>query len=68
MLGTPSKKSKKDIHEMNINNTDYKFPINKCFTWRQVLGAFNNIDDQFLDLISKLLEYSPSRIISAFEA
>ncbi len=65
MLGTPSKK---DIHEMNPNYTDYKFPIIKCFTWRQVLGTYGNIDDQFLDLISKLLVYSPSKRISAFEA
>ena len=65
MLGTPSKK---EILEMNPNYTEYKFPIIKCFTWRQILGQFKNIDDMYIDLITKLLTYSPTKRYTPFEA
>lgn len=65
MLGTPSKK---EIQAMNPDYTDYKFPIIKCFTWRQILGSFSNIDNLYLDLISKILTYDPVKRLTPFEA
>lgn len=65
MLGTPSKK---DIIAMNSEYNDYKFPVIKCFTWKQILGKYSNVDHNFLDLISKIMVYNPQNRYSAFEA
>lgn len=65
MLGTPSKK---EIYEMNPNYVEYKFPIIKCFTWKQILKQYTNINELFIDLIKKLLTYSPIKRLTAYEA
>lgn len=65
MCGTPSKK---DIKAMNPDYKEYKFPLIKCFTWKKILSNFSNVDDLFIDLLTKLFVYNPNTRLNAFEA
>ncbi|KAI9148867.1 LOW QUALITY PROTEIN: Glycogen synthase kinase 1 [Paramyrothecium foliicola] len=51
--GTPSREQ---IRAMNPNYQDHKFPQIKPYPWAKV---FSGADDNALDLISQLLEYTP---------
>lgn len=64
ILGTPSKKQ---IAKMNSSYTHYKFPVVKCYTWKEVFKN-KNAPEEFIDLLSKLLVYEPSQRLSPLEA
>ena len=63
ILGTPSKQ---DILEMNPEYNKYKFPIVKCFTYKEIFKDFD--EPLFFNLLSKMLIYSPKNRISPLEA
>ena len=65
MLGTPSRK---DIKAMYPEYREYKFPLIKCFTWKQIVGHLPNVDEQFIDLLNCLFVYNPKTRLTAFEA
>ncbi|TPX71143.1 hypothetical protein SpCBS45565_g01206 [Spizellomyces sp. 'palustris'] len=64
VLGTPTREQ---IKSMNRNYTEYKFPQIKAATWPKV---FKNkpTTPESLDLIGKLLEYTPPNRLTAVEA
>lgn len=64
ILGTPSKS---DIKEMNIDYNQYKFPLIKCFTWKNILSEYKIVDSLFIDLISNIFVYNPNKRYTAFE-
>ena len=64
ILGTPTRE---EIHAMNPNYTEFKFPFIKPSPWHKVFGAKRPPADA-LDLISGLLVYDPTRRLSALEA
>ena len=64
-LGTPSKK---DIYGMNPNYKEYKFPLIKCFTWKKIFSSYNNVDENYIDLLNKLFVYNPNERLNPFEA
>ena len=53
LLGTPSKE---EMHQMNPNYKEYKFPFVKSNPWKKV---FVGIDDQAIEFLSRLLRYAP---------
>jgi serine/threonine protein kinase len=53
VLGTPTKEQ---IQAMNQNYTDFRFPQIKGHSWTKV---FRNRPPEAIDLISKLLQYTP---------
>ncbi|XP_038065735.1 glycogen synthase kinase-3 beta-like isoform X2 [Patiria miniata] len=63
VLGTPSRDQ---IHEMNPNYTEFKFPQIKPHPWNKVFRPRTPSDA--IDLCSKLLEYTPSSRISPLDA
>lgn len=64
ILGTPSKE---EIKEMNIEYNQFKFPLIKCFTWKNVLSEYKLVDDKFIDLISNIFVYDPNKRFTAFQ-
>ena len=54
VLGTPTRE---EIHSMNPNNTEFKFPQIKAHPWSKVFHK--RLKDEALDMISHLLVYSP---------
>ncbi len=56
ILGTPSKIQ---IYEMNPKYKEFKFPSIKQFPWIKFFKG-KNVDDEYIDLISKLLVYEPN--------
>ncbi|KAI8803137.1 kinase-like domain-containing protein [Cladochytrium replicatum] len=64
VLGTPTREQ---IKAMNQNYTEYKFPQIKPCSWSKV---FRNraTTPESIDLISKLLEYTPTARLTAVEA
>ena len=54
VLGTPTRE---EIHSMNPNYTEFKFPQIKAHPWSKVFHK--RLKDEALDLISHLLVYSP---------
>jgi glycogen synthase kinase 3 beta len=56
ILGTPSKTQ---IYEMNPEYNEFRFPSIKAYPWQKV---FKNrvVNEEYLDLVSKLLVYEPN--------
>ena len=52
---------------MNPNYTEYKFPQVKSSTWQKVFRSRLTTVDA-LDLLNKLIEYTPTTRITAMEA
>jgi glycogen synthase kinase 3 beta len=64
VLGTPTREQ---IKSMNPNYTEYKFPQIKASAWSRV---FRNrpTTPQSLDLLTKMLDYTPSLRPTAWES
>ncbi|KAL9088276.1 MAG: hypothetical protein Q9159_003188 [Coniocarpon cinnabarinum] len=62
VLGTPTRDQ---IRTMNPNYMEHKFPQIKPHPFNKV---FKRADNNAIDLISKLLEYTPTQRLSAIEA
>lgn len=70
-MGTPTKSQVIDMNpEYDLN--DYKFPKIKRKEWSKVtlffIQIFPNCDQLLLDLISKVMIYSPNQRLNAMEA
>ncbi|RWS30359.1 glycogen synthase kinase-3 beta-like isoform X1, partial [Leptotrombidium deliense] len=63
VIGTPSKEQ---IREMNRNYTEFKFPQIKAHPWQKVFRARTSAEA--IDLVSRLLEYTPSARITPLQA
>ncbi|XP_033641048.1 glycogen synthase kinase-3 beta-like isoform X2 [Asterias rubens] len=63
VLGTPTRDQ---IHEMNPNYTEFKFPQIKPHPWNKVFRPRTPSDA--IELCSKLLEYTPSSRVSPLDA
>lgn len=63
VLGTPTKE---EIHSMNPNYTQFKFPLIKAHPWTRVFNK--RMPPDAVDLVSKLLQYSPNLRFGATEA
>lgn len=63
ILGTPTREQ---IRAMNPNYTEFKFPAIKAHPWQKVFR--NRATPESLDLISRLLEYTPTFRFTAIEA
>lgn len=62
VLGTPTKE---EIMAMNRNYTEFKFPQIKSLSWLKVFR--HNTTPDAIDLVSKMLQYSPAKRITPFE-
>lgn len=63
VLGTPTKEQ---IREMNRNYTEFRFPQIKAHPWQKVFRA--RTSPEAIDLVSRLLEYTPSSRITPLQA
>lgn len=63
VLGTPTKEQ---IREMNRNYTEFRFPQIKAHPWQKVFRA--RTSPEAIDLVSRLLEYTPSARITPLQA
>jgi len=63
VLGTPTREQ---IKEMNPNYTEFKFPQIKSHPWPKVFRA--RTSPEAIDLVSRLLEYTPSSRITPLQA
>ncbi|XP_049769092.1 glycogen synthase kinase-3 beta isoform X1 [Schistocerca cancellata] len=63
VLGTPTREQ---IREMNPNYTEFKFPQIKSHPWQKVFRA--RTPPEAIDLVSRLLEYTPSSRTSPLQA
>uniref|UniRef100_A0A0K2UGT8 Protein kinase shaggylike [Nasonia vitripennis] n=1 Tax=Lepeophtheirus salmonis TaxID=72036 RepID=A0A0K2UGT8_LEPSM len=63
VLGTPTREQ---IKEMNPNYTEFKFPQIKAHPWQKVFRA--RTSPEAIDLVSRLLEYTPSARILSLQA
>ena len=63
VLGTPTRE---EIHDMNPNYTEFKFPQIKAHPWSKVFHK--RLSPDALDLISHLLVYSPEARFTGLEA
>lgn len=64
ILGTPNKQQ---ILEMNPEYNEFKFPIIKAYPWTKLFKN-KNINDDFIDFISRLLCYEPNNRIKPLKA
>lgn len=64
VLGTPSKE---EIYQMNPESKEYKFPQIKSYPWEKVFKN-RTVSDTYIDLIKKLLVYSPSLRLTPLKA
>jgi serine/threonine protein kinase len=64
VIGTPSKT---DIKKMNPNYILYKFPIIRSFTLSEIFKEYN-MEENFLDLLRKILVYDPLERIKPLNA
>ena len=64
ILGTPSKNQ---ILIMNPEYTEFKFPLIKPYSWNKLFKN-RNVDEEFIDLISKLLVYEPNIRLTPMQA
>lgn len=62
VLGTPTRE---EIQAMNPTYTEYKFPQIKGSPWAKV---FRSRQPEAIDLVSKLLQYTPTSRLKPFEA
>ncbi|KAL3814867.1 hypothetical protein ACJIZ3_016135 [Penstemon smallii] len=63
VLGTPTRE---EIKCMNPNYTDFKFPHIKAHPWHKVFNK--KLPHEAMDLVSRLLQYSPTLRFTALEA
>ncbi|KAD3068722.1 hypothetical protein E3N88_36602 [Mikania micrantha] len=63
ILGTPTRE---EIKCMNPNYTEYKFPQIKAHPWHKIFHK--RMPPEAVDLVSRLLQYSPNLRSTAFEA
>lgn len=56
VLGTPTKEQ---IHSMNPNYSEFKFPSIKAHPWKQVFHK--RTAPEAIDLMTKLLVYEPAK-------
>jgi glycogen synthase kinase 3 beta len=63
VLGTPTKEQ---IREMNRNYTEFRFPQIKAHPWQKVFRV--RTSPEAIDLVSRLLEYTPSARITPLQA
>ncbi|CAA0830702.1 Shaggy-related protein kinase theta [Striga hermonthica] len=63
VLGTPTRE---EIKCMNPNYTEFKFPQIKAHPWHKVFNR--RIPPEALDIVSRLLQYSPTLRFTALEA
>ncbi|MCO5560452.1 hypothetical protein L7F22_014067 [Adiantum nelumboides] len=63
VLGTPTRE---EIKCMNPNYTDFKFPQIKAHPWHKMFHK--KAPPEALDLVSRLLQYSPTLRLTALEA
>ncbi|EGR33395.1 hypothetical protein IMG5_054600 [Ichthyophthirius multifiliis] len=56
IIGTPTQEQ---IRHMNPEYKEYKFPQIRCHPWSKVFEKIKNIDKDFIDLVSRVLIYSP---------
>nr|ABD62975.1 glycogen synthase kinase 3 [Schmidtea mediterranea] len=63
VLGTPSREQ---IHQMNPNYTEFKFPHIKAHPWNKVFRP--RTQPEAIELVAKLLEYTPSTRVSPIES
>lgn len=63
VLGTPTRE---EIKCMNPNYTDFKFPQIKAHPWHKMFHK--RMPPEAVDLVSRLLQYSPSLRFTALEA
>ena len=64
VLGTPTRE---EIHAMNPNYTEFKFPFIRPSPWHKVFGT-KRPPAEALDLIAGLLVYDPTRRLGALQA
>jgi glycogen synthase kinase 3 beta len=64
VLGTPTREQ---IKSMNQNYTEYKFPQIKPCPWSKVFKS-RSTTMECLDMIGKLLDYTPTNRLTAIEA
>jgi glycogen synthase kinase 3 beta len=64
VLGTPSRE---EIHAMNPNYTEFKFPFIRASPWPKVFGT-KRPPQEALELINGLLVYDPARRLGALQA
>ena len=64
VLGTPSRE---EIHAMNPNYTEFKFPSIKPTPWSKVFGS-KKVPQEGIDLVACLLVYDPRKRLTALEA
>merc|ERR1711997_300013 len=58
--------TREQIKEMNPNYTEFKFPQIKAHPWQKVFRA--RTSPEAIDLVSRLLEYTPSARITPLQA
>ncbi|KAM7275917.1 hypothetical protein ACFE04_017783 [Oxalis oulophora] len=63
VLGTPTRE---EIRCMNPNYTDFRFPQIKAHPWHKIFHK--RMPPEAIDLVSRLLQYSPSLRCTALEA
>lgn len=63
VLGTPTKQQ---VHAMNPNYTEFKFPIVQPHPWVKIFRP--RTPPEAIDLITHLLDYVPSNRVTPFEA
>lgn len=63
VLGTPTRE---EIKCMNPNYTEYKFPQIKAHPWHKIFHK--RMPPEAVDLVSRLLQYSPNLRSTALEA
>jgi serine/threonine protein kinase len=64
ILGTPTKQQ---ILEMNPQYKEFKFPIVKQYPWIKLFRG-KIVDEDYIDLISKLLTYEPNNRLTPLKA
>ncbi|KAJ3105030.1 regulator of ime2 [Phlyctochytrium planicorne] len=64
VLGTPTREQ---IKAMNENYTEYKFPQIKPCSWSKIFRS-RNASAETIEIISKLLDYTPTQRPTAIEA
>ena len=65
VLGTPSRD---EITSMNPHYTQYKFPLIKCYTLREVFHRHAYLGEDFFDLMLRILIYEPNKRIKPLDA
>lgn len=57
-MGTPSRDQ---IHSMNPNYSEFKFPVIKANEWKKIFQNRKTGINPAVDLINKILKYDPNQ-------